>query len=497
MTSPSELPSSGREREIFLAALRRMSAECEAPDLLPDCPFAEPTATGAMGCLEECMDLLAEHGSPTATGEVLLPGLMAHRRPARARRGPGATVKPFDAQEMYLEDCGRPVLSEWRTASLVHRLSQLVSLDSDRTLDSVDRELNVRLVMAELDRRGLDAELLVRRGFALLISVAVGMAAIAAGTIDELPPDGEVAAIEIGKRWLPLLEAPMERSVADDLEEGLRQIFGGPFQNHALGWVAAAPLEDVLSLEPPTASVFGTFDRPAEDNDAVVSRWIADRFSATYPDTWATSSLHLEWQYLHARRIAPCPGETMKERIVDAAALARTIAERTTAAGDQEMRTTLLVRPAVEYLHAGNCGAAAALFDAARTINPRDAQAHNNYGFCMIPLDPDRALVAFEIAEKLAERSELVPLANRLFVYALTGRNASALALLEDRIDSWAEYRDQGAYLWSFDTDPPFQLAQVDSAKAYILDLAVLIAQETGLPQLVDEWERRRQELAC
>src|SRR5213594_2855592 len=102
----SQLPNSGREREIFVRALREYSDRCEAPELTPSCPFYQADPQGPW-CLEECMDLLAEHPPESRGGIPLGASLLAHPRRRRARSVLAGRAKPFDAAEIYIEDESR------------------------------------------------------------------------------------------------------------------------------------------------------------------------------------------------------------------------------------------------------------------------------------------------------------------------------------------------------------------------------------------------------
>ena len=68
------LPSQGPEREIFLVALKRMSEQCCAPNLLEECPFSVDVPQGGRGCLEECLKLLEDHGRVSTGQEVDISG---------------------------------------------------------------------------------------------------------------------------------------------------------------------------------------------------------------------------------------------------------------------------------------------------------------------------------------------------------------------------------------------------------------------------------------
>ena len=86
MTSPPPLPGAGRERAIFVQALREFSTACQAPALMPSCPFFRTGDSGPW-CLEECMDLLAQHHDGSLEGMEILEDLRVIRIPRRPRRG--------------------------------------------------------------------------------------------------------------------------------------------------------------------------------------------------------------------------------------------------------------------------------------------------------------------------------------------------------------------------------------------------------------------------
>jgi len=87
-----------------------------------------------------------------------------------------------------------------------------------------------------------------------------------------------------------------------------------------------------------------------------------------------------------------------------------------------------LIPTAANYLRHGQPEIAAGIFEAVILVTPNDADAHNHYGFSLLPVDCATALVELEKANSL-DYKELANLADRVLALHLLGRNEEAVAL--------------------------------------------------------------------
>jgi hypothetical protein len=518
VTAEKGLPSEGREREIFIRALRKFSDECETPNLQPDCPFAVPLSNGTRGCGEECMDILGQYGDDrSAFGIDLGNGLVAKARPqSRPRRGPGADAQPFDAREIMLRDrdSGRTV-STWNTVSLVSVLQE--ELTSTPLGAGPERERIIRECWAELERRGYRVDALVRQGMAKRITTTVAIAAVVPGPVElrsdnmQLPGALRPAPPE----WRELLERTIDSDSipVDDLSaespddrkmiSHLTSALSGRFMRVARAWVRTANLDDFIAWQPP-----GNLDETllladldsAETRDDKIQEWLVDRFANTYLNAWATDSLHLEWRYVHAEIPPPCPSKEMAARRIGEVDLAREITSRAVRARARAQKdhsvkriTSLSInemkKAAVEFLDAGRRAEAAGLFEAAKRVNPQDPEVVNDHGFCVLPDRPEEGVREIERASDLGYPYRDVTVANRMYGLLRMGRLASAL----DAADRFLAEEKSGspAFLWDWRRAPDDPVTVRTDTRLYITQLGLHIAELTDDETLVKLWTER------
>ena len=525
---PSEgLPSSGPERAIFLRALQQFSDECEPPELQPLCPFSVDLEGGGRGCAEECMDILAEYGDPRGlrAGVDLGNGIVAERRPIRRfrpRRGPEAGSRPFDAQGTMVRDrdSGRPVAT-WSTISLVKLLEEELSRSPVDAEPS--RSARIEDCWRELERRGHNVEGYVRWGLGRFIATSVVIATVLPD-LEDADEDDEgqestghsVRFREAPTGWVNLLDQmpsddpSLERMFTSQPPEEAaksRRVVGaliGPYAELTLAWVRTAIREDLIAWRAPSdpgaVLTLGTIESVAKE-DRQTYRWLVDRFMKTYLDEWALQSLYLEWRYLHAELVAPCSSTEMRQRRIADADLSKAIASRVAAvhkdrrdeSSDDELPETpglsigQLVNAAVEFLEAGRRSAAAALFEAAKRDNPDSADVRNNYGFCILPDDPEGGLQEIRAAEALGFTPRSVNLANRMYGLFLLRRYASALEAAERVFQE----DDHSAWLWDWRKDPANTTILRVNARPYAVQFALDIAQATGDSSQANLWAGR------
>ena len=171
------LPDSGPEREIFLQALSRFSDECEAPNLIAECPFSIDLPGGGRGCGEECLELLDRHGGPPSTGKVGSSGIAAHSMGPRRRPRSDPAHRPFDAAEYFYRDSDTPDRSRWQTSSLLYDLRQAY-LPAPASLLDPQRYERLAASADELQKRGFDVDALVRLGLRAQLADALSLAIV-------------------------------------------------------------------------------------------------------------------------------------------------------------------------------------------------------------------------------------------------------------------------------------------------------------------------------
>ncbi len=407
-----------REAEIFLRSLRHYSESCEAPDLVADCPFSVDIAPGERGCGEECMDILAEHGAPPPVDEIKLSegiSVRMTRRP-RARRPRRADTRPFDGREIYLDDKAAGPPPRWHLSSLLIRIEEALNTtppgDVDRAQERVAEIEHLRVL---IESRGLSFELDVLPYLRHSIVGAVVGSVVIAG----MNPDGSIpTGIEGWSRFMPTVdpnETPGPERIGKLISEAIPPV---------VTWSATARFDELRDWTPPPPTLLeeDVPVRPPPEPDER-GRWVVERFMHTYLENWATSSLHLEWAYIHGQEPSPCIPVEMSVRSVPEDDLAKIIADRAVEDRPPPQRLTAsLVEPALRFLKQRRHVEAAGLFEAATRVEPNNADAHNNYGFCLLPSDPAGSLQALERFGHLRGGDAIVNALNRSLCLATLGR---------------------------------------------------------------------------
>ena len=126
---------------------------------------------------------------------------------------------------------------------------------------------------------------------------------------------------------------------------------------------------------------------------------------------------------------------------------------------------------------------------------PTNPDAHNNLGFCLIPVHPHDALSSLEKARSLGYEPEIVNVANRARCLWQMGRNSVAAAALEDAV-SLLEDGPVFAWLWSIDLDTDPVVEEVADVRSYISKLGAAIAAADDDQPGVVRWNARRAALS-
>jgi len=468
------------EAEIFLRALRHYSESCEAPALVADCPFSIDVAPDERGCGEECMDILAERGAPPPVDEITVSDgitIRMTRRP-RARRARKSGARPFDGREIYLGDKGAGPPARWHLSSLLIGVNAALSTkppaDVERAADRVGEFEQLRTL---IESRGVDFNLDVLPHLRHSIVGAVISRVVIAGIVPNGP---STEGLEGWAHLVPELdpdETPGPESIGKLLSEAI-----GPI----VTWSAIASFEELRDWSPPAPALL-TEPVPLRPPSAPDEQglWITERFMQTYLENWTTSSLHLEWAYMHGLEPAPCMPAEMSVRLVPEDELAKLIADRAVEDAPAPQRlTSSLVEPALDFLKQGRHVEAAGLFEAATRVEADNSDAHNNYGFCLLPSDPATALAALQRAGTLRGGDEVVNALNRSLCLAVLGRLTPAVDLARATMTDLEGAPASPFSAWLWDPEPLLShddaiVSSHDDAIAYLEMLIHAIESST------------------
>ena len=501
------------DAQMLARALRFYSDHCETGNLHPDCPYAVQTRDG-LGCGEECLDYLAAHQGDEGSAEHAHLGLVRITTTRRARRGPDPQAPAYDCRQVCIEEHGLPPVRQSPTTLLLQLTDALVEPPYTENADEVDRRARVSALIEELQRRGFHVEALVTAAIVPVMGRSVVSWAVVTAVTGKRLPSGWT--YHERSKWVPLLlqrfglaeqrDAGIDltdsraRSVVeftvDDVETArlIKQMLTTGL-GKIVTWMAAQSIDTLLAWETPTPEEFEEVVVPSVDptNDTL-QRWIFERFTSTYLESWATSSLRHEWQYLHGRQTPPCNSGQLGLRRIDARHLAAVIADRTISdRGDRSdaLAISKYVGVATELLASGQRDAAVHIFDMACSLSPGSGEAHNNRGFCRLPDDPETAIADFKLARGLGVSDPLVAAANQSLALHKVGRNASALKIAAD---TWpgGMANENSATMWDFRAVEP-SLITIDS-QLYLAELAAEIAQRSGDIASAGTWITRAHE---
>ncbi|WP_155373305.1 tetratricopeptide repeat protein [Catellatospora vulcania] len=456
----------GSERQLFLTSLREFSVNCEPPALTPECPFYVRGATGPV-CGEECHDILAEFSADPAERATLSfgDGIELVRRKRRVRRGPEPSQKPFDAAEIRLSDNERP--TDLRsTVSLFSELDLQASTPPVFAEDHEERAYLIRASVDELCRRGFSRDELTDV-VATITSYAQAVYMVhdllLGGEDDDSGPDAEW--LEIRK----LLAPALERLSRDELPAA---VFSPTCVGKIAAWNRSLSIDEIAAWNLPSTGFFSTAE-PVMPFTIGNSGWIFDRFTRTYLSDWLDKSLACEWRYLRSDVRGCARSDQMKIRRIGIDELSREMAGRFADHADQEERREF-VNPggfkllAIEKLRAGSFEAAATIFEGLLNLRPDDPETMNNYGFCLMPLDLERARNLITKAISLANRPPTIWYANLVLCHILEGQMEKA----EEAVRAMSSAsKAPSALLWRVDDRKAFSLYRFTDIEQYVLDL--------------------------
>lgn len=478
----------GAQRRLLLEALVSYSDACRLPDLTPTCPYYR-LERGTPTCGDECTKLIAVNGGgqTRAIGEINIGGLvMTGRTVPVYAAGSG---DPYDAMRNYIDQRGRRPVDQ-STGTLLLALSA--------TFNKVPWEshatdvIRAHELFAELERRGVPVDAVMRSAIIPQIATQISLLATAQlvredGLWDELVSDDELDRVTVNAApWVQVLQTGfdqdggehavlqlVEHLDAEHINQNLTDLFrvqpgddvvddsslrgiSNAIRGHALKdmripyamsrrftnrleqWLNRLLGDDmaaVLRWAVPPLAVFTAL--PPSSTPDEVGRWIWDRFTHTSLDEWADSSL--------LREYAGNADGTLKHRVwlertcdaseVASLALSRLTAKTRRAAPEPKLRAETFVRAAIEHLSEGRAAEAAEIFRGLVELRPTDGDALNNFGFCLLAVDPAAALVVLQRSSLFPMSQRTVNAANRVLALWLVGRRDDALELAAESMN--------------------------------------------------------------
>jgi len=420
-------------------------------------PVYEITAQGPT-CGEQCLDILAAHRDETPLRRVwdLGNGMAAYARPAKkARRGPEPTARPFDAAVFQARDKDKPTDTK-HTVSLIKDIVDLLVMPPQIADDVEERSYLIRASIDELVSRGFD-----RKDLSLTVVFRTSLAMAAWLVIGEIITnelslgDNAKLGFVVPEDWHQIAREVIHTGPTGTSSSiSLRDV--DSLLNAILAWNLEHDVDSVVSWTqlPPAAFIRQHSSDSKDDTAFVRATWIMDRFTQTYPDSWSTPSLDIEWKYIHGREVGCGDASQMKLRRLSREDIAIAIAGRAVEGRGRAERSTRKFRAtdftvtAIELLSSGKYDSAAAMYEALRKLDPSDPDLANNLGFCLMPVNPERALFCLNESAALSKTVNSVTWANKIAVLYLLGLDADAYELAQQECEG-AEMAT--AWLWLID----------------------------------------------
>jgi hypothetical protein len=459
-----------RENDIQTIALLRYADSCPSGELHSDCPFSVDLDAGQRTCNQECRAVITRRLIP---GHTLLSN---------------SGIAAFDARQLLLSESGPVPDSHWHTASLLLRLESAASSPptSVRGGGSLRRSVDITNSLAYLGQRGFDMDAVLRHGLGdrLRSGIILWLSRLQR-TRDASERDANTTA------WLE----SFTESVGDVGREGslgasMAAAMQGGFDDFLSQWISKVPLDSLVSWEFWSPGDLAQQSRAGGDAEAAF--WVVDRFTQTYLRQWSESSLECEYRYLQGKGPSGLDDHELGARAVSELTLLREISRRTIEGSTTTKRLEQIKLQAVARLTVGQNEEAAALFDAVRTLEPQNSEAHNNFAFCTLPEDPTVALAALERSEALETTPFPINRINQSLALLLTGNPEGAHRRAQ------AAYEERGAlgssaWLWNgYSSLTPSDLVlTMCEPLVYLCRLGQHIAAKSSDSSAAELWGRR------
>jgi hypothetical protein len=419
--------------------------------------------------------------------------------------------QPFDARKVMRNDVDQPTF-QWRTVSLITALREAVVGKAPGRAPEDSQVEDLKGYVDELTSRGIDGDSLVRYGLfrelmagilmrilPYWIPVLRGLGSEAAESAAENTAVADTLSTDTWAGVMgPLISVEFTVEIPSDVRLETLLPLLTRLADKVYPWVLTAPIDDLLTLRPPTAAELNAVGAtPFPDVTTLQEyRWISDRFAGTHLDSWSTSSLLREYNWRAGRHPSPCPETLMNDRSVVAEDLNAEIADRSAAdepaariGGHVGLGHALLDRlrsNAIQFLQLNHTREAAALFEFAVNEAPRDPELVNNLGFCLIPHDPRRALASLEQASRLGYPRAEINLHNRALCKLMLGEYQTALDMI---CAQWSQVRGESAMLWRHSSDG-LQLRSATTSRDELAHLAHRAATFLSDKTAIQHWAR-------
>lgn len=430
-------PFTSSERRLLVLAARRFADECTKT-------AHQLSSSSSTVC--ECQ-ALAEHASRDL--EQL------------------ARAQVFDAGREHVERRNGFPDRTWASAALLREV-----VDSWMTppwrdgRGSLQRGMWATAALARLGERGLPPDALIRRGlhrrFRVQLTSLVVTARADMAVREEDSPRQPIAPPLLP--WIDALASCADQSVNRDtdpvrnLPVRLARALTGQFSDMVESWLANSSIKDIIAWRYRAEPHDGL-----NEEDLAISGgtgaldWLIDRLERTRLDEWREASLLWELRYLDepldTAADAGIPSTLLEERPTHfdpvIQALRRSVRYRMVHDPVLDgLSYSELVDQVTTLIGEGRLMSAVELLEAGVAERPYHQQLRAMLAFCLIPIEPERALGLLNALSVHGTLSDGLLGVNRAAAYLRCGEMAAARSELTDVING---ARDSEALLWPLD----------------------------------------------
>lgn len=358
---------------------------------------------------------------------------------------------------------------------------------------SLRRNIPITNALAYVGQRGFDMDALLRSGFGDRIRISITL------WLSHLHGQGQEALEHLDSNTLSWLERFREfvgePDIAESLGVTMAKAMQGGFDDTLSNWVIKAPLPALVDWEYLAEDQLSAY--PNHDGDAEAAVWIIQRFTQTYLSQWSDIALAHEYRYLQTGSAPGIDDDQLGLRVVSELLLLREMGQRTIAGHATSVRLDRVKSQAISRLCAGQQDEAAALFDAVRTLEPTNSEAHNNFAFCVLPDDPGLAIEALRRSESLETAPFPINRANQALTHLLLGDLESA-QLCVDSAYAGKGHLPESALLWTNYEPLASSELKIDTVQplSYVCELGLFIAGRRGVSEDEAAWAARILQIA-
>jgi tetratricopeptide (TPR) repeat protein len=338
-----------------------------------------------------------------------------------------------------------------------------------------------------LGYRGFDPDHLIRRGLAE--NVKLGLASWLGRAVHNT--DDPRRAWKHFDPWRRFFE----KAIGDDapLEDYISTALNGSTAQNLDSWIATASIDDILLLTPP-GEITNVIPQGPPDEVAEIWGWIVERFTQTYLNHWSLTSLKQEYSFVRGSWNPQFSTELLADRVIAREDITAALADRTLLADDADDAVepsimTSFTDQALALLADGQRNAAAAIFNAARTLKPNDTIAQNNYAFCTLI---DRPREARDLLTDVLSRSaqpDAVTLCNIAVAESLLGNSESSLNACAQAYEKAED--NHTVFLWTLSDDE--WVVEETKVRPWLIRFGAQLEESSGTNDRL--WRGRRDSL--